>query len=235
MPTALQLRNLEPFRYMRYAKEAEYAGGLYIAGSGMDMPSNETIGLEPSDFKLTSLCHNYGEPRAYDVLRSRYKIHPRNIFLSAGSSDAYVLICAAILEPGDHVLVEVPGYEDFRRVPQLFSANWSPLPRREENGFIPDVAEFKKLLTPRTKLVFLADLHNPTMVKIPPQVLRDLIKAARDNGTWVLVSEVYLDHLAVGTHDETCFGYGDNVIAVKSRRPSTWLRSSALLRRPTRA
>lgn len=216
MTLAARVRDIEPFRYMRYAKETEYHDGWFLAGSGMDIPSPEQCGFEPGDYSLTSLCHNYGEPRVYEALRTRYGVHPRNTFLALGSTDAYVLICAALLEHGDHVLAELPGYEAFRRIPQLYGAQWTAWPRRESNAFLPEPAEFKKLLTPRTKLAFLTNLHNPTMVRSPLELIRELAAIARENDTYLVVSEVYLDHLAPGTHEPTSFGAGENVIAVKS-------------------
>ncbi|MCK6440217.1 MAG: pyridoxal phosphate-dependent aminotransferase, partial [Planctomycetes bacterium] len=59
-------------------------------------------------------------------------------------------------------------------------------------------------------------LHNPTLASIPPALLRELIAISAANNTYVLVDEVYLDHLKPGAHDPTCLHYGENVIATSS-------------------
>jgi aspartate/methionine/tyrosine aminotransferase len=90
------------------------------------------------------------------------------------------------------------------------------LPRREENHFLPDPAEFRSLLTGKTRLVVLTNLHNPTMALMPPPLVRELIGMAAEVGAWVLVDEIYLDHVNPGTTDDTCFHYGRNVIVTSS-------------------
>lgn len=136
--------------------------------------------------------------------------------MSNGASEGNALVYQALLKPGDEVLAETPGYEVFHLLPQLHGATTKLLPRREENGFLPDPREFQSLLSPKTRLVVLTNLHNPTMALMPPSLLKELIGMAAAVGAWVLVDEIYLDHLKPGTTDDTCFHYGSNVVVTSS-------------------
>jgi aspartate/methionine/tyrosine aminotransferase len=206
----------EPFSYMRHAKRLEYADGIYMAGSGMFPPKAADINFSDHDYDLDALCNSYGDPRNIEWLATRYKCSGQNVVLTAGSSEANFFAFSTVLNPGDKVIIEAPGYGQFTSLTTLCGCRPVPLKRRAEDGFAPDLAEFKRLLDDKTKLVVLTDLHNPSMAKLPADLLKDMVKAADKKGAIVLVDEVYLDHLKVGAADDTSFHYGDNVIVTSS-------------------
>ncbi|MCC6151096.1 MAG: pyridoxal phosphate-dependent aminotransferase [Planctomycetes bacterium] len=206
----------EPFSYMRHAKRLEYADGIYMAGSGMFPPKAQELSFSGQDFDLNALCNSYGDPRNIEWLATRYKCSGQNVVLTAGSSEANFLAFSAVLEPGDKVLIETPGYGQFNSLATFCGCRPVKLKRRAENGFAPDLTEFKRLLDDKTKLVVLTDLHNPSMAKLPADLLKDMVKAAGKKGATVLVDEVYIDHLPLNEHDDTSFHYGDNVIVTSS-------------------
>ncbi|GIK53693.1 MAG: pyridoxal phosphate-dependent aminotransferase [Planctomycetaceae bacterium] len=208
--------DFEPFSYMRHAKRLEYADGIYMAGSGMFPPKPGELNFSADDYDLDALCNSYGDPRNVDWLATRYRCSGQNVVLTAGSSEANFFAFSAVLQPGDKVIIEMPGYGQFNSLTTLAGCRPVQLKRRFENGFAPDLGEFKRLLDDKTRLAVFTDLHNPSMAKLPRDLLKDMIAAAASNGTTVLVDEVYLDHLKIGAADDTCFGYGDNVIVTSS-------------------
>lgn len=205
----------EPFQYMRYAKRLEYADGIFMAGSGMNKPKPGVIEWKEHDLRLDSLCSNYGDPRNIAWLADKYKTGGENVVLTAGSSEANFLVYMAALSPGDKVIVERPGYPQFRSLATLVNAEIVDLPRRPENGFLPDVEEFKSLLDENVRLVVLTNLHNPSMALMPRDMMQQIVQAAADNGTLVLVDEVYIDHLKPGD-DYSAFELDDNVVVTNS-------------------
>lgn len=214
------MQGIPTFDYMALAKSLEHAPGYFLAGSTMAMPSKEEAGWTDNDFSIDSLFANYGDCRAIDALSQRFGVPADEISITCGSSEANALLYRILLEPGDEVLAETPGYEVFHKLPALSGARYVPLPRRPELGFQIDLAEYQRLLSPKTRLVVLTDLHNPSMAKIPATDLRKMIELAAEVGAYVLVDEVYLDHLLPGSHDATCYHYGSgtfrNVIVTSS-------------------
>ncbi|MCA8940519.1 MAG: pyridoxal phosphate-dependent aminotransferase, partial [Planctomycetes bacterium] len=210
------LRDVDAFHYMHLAKMLEGSTGTFLSGSTMVQPSREELDLREADFDFHALADAYGDPRAINILSDRFGVPASEITMTAGSSEANALLYQALLEPGDEVIAECPGYEVFWLLPKLYHASVKLLPRRESRDFVPDIEELKALLGPKTRLLVLTDLHNPTNAKIPADALKAIIKLCAENGTWVLVDEVYLDHLEAGTHDRTSYHYGENVIVTSS-------------------
>ena len=72
------------------------------------------------------------------------------------------LAMAATIEPGDEVLVEHPTYELLVSVLQYLGARVRYFERRMEDGFCLDPAEVERQITPRTRLIVITNLHNPS-------------------------------------------------------------------------
>jgi len=109
------------------------------------------------------------------------------------------LAMAALLEPGDEVLIEHPTYELLISTALYLGANVKRFPRRFETGFRLDPAEIERAVTPQTRMVVLTNLHNPSGAFFDEQTLGRVGEIAKSIGARVLVDEVYLDaafHLA---------------------------------------
>jgi aspartate/methionine/tyrosine aminotransferase len=115
------------------------------------------------------------------------------VTISGGTSMANHLAMAAALEHGDEVLIEEPTYEPILAVAEYFGAQIKRFPRSFENGYRIDVEELAKQITPRTHLIVLTNLHNPSSTLVPEETLRQIGELARGVGARVLVDEVYLE------------------------------------------
>jgi aspartate/methionine/tyrosine aminotransferase len=135
----------------------------------------------------------YGYAPLSAAIAKHSGVDPDWVVTAAGTSFANYLAMATILEPGDEVLLEHPTYELILSAAQYIGANVRRFYRREENGFAADPAEIEKVLTPKTKLIILTNLHNPTSVLTSNETLREVGDLARSVGARVLVDEVYLD------------------------------------------
>jgi aspartate/methionine/tyrosine aminotransferase len=100
---------------------------------------------------------------------------------------------AAIIEPGDEVLIEHPAYGPILDIAQYLQANVKRFRRREENGWAIDPVEIRRCITPKTRIIVITNLHNPTSAFTSEPVLREIGDIARSIGALVLVDEVYLD------------------------------------------
>src|SRR5439155_2199418 len=75
-----------------------------------------------------------------------------------------------------------------------------PLALREENDYVPDLGELRRLVTPRTKLLILNSPHNPTGGVLSPEAIREIAKIAREHDLWVLSDEIYAEIIYEGKH-----------------------------------
>jgi aspartate/methionine/tyrosine aminotransferase len=128
-------------------------------------------------------------------LAARYGVRPDQVTTATGTSGANFLVCAALLRPGDDVLVERPAYDPLLAVPALLGANVVRFDRRFADGFRLDLDRVAAALTPRTRLIIVTNPHNPTGVLSGVDDLRGLAALAERHGCYVLADEVYLDAL----------------------------------------
>jgi aspartate/methionine/tyrosine aminotransferase len=135
--------------------------------------------------------NSYGYAPLLEAIAAKSGVDADCVVTAAGASMANYLAMAALLAPGDDVLIERPGYELLIAAASNIGANIIRFDRRAEDGFAIDVDAIKWAITPRTRLIVLTNLHNPSSVHTPPKVLA----AVGELGIQVLVDEVYLDAL----------------------------------------
>ena len=128
-----------------------------------------------------------------DAIAARYGVTADRVTTAQGTSGANFLVCAALLEPGDDVLVERPGYDPLLGAPRLLGANTIRFDRDAAAGFPPDPDRVRAAMTPRTRLVIITSPHNPTGVVADAAALDEIGRIAAKVGAYVLVDEVYLD------------------------------------------
>ena len=90
--------------------------------------------------------------------------------ISGGTSFANWLACAAVLDGcgrGAEVIVERPTYEPLLRIPQALGHRVRRLDRRFDDGYAIDLDRFASLVTTKTRLAIVTNLHNPSGARIP--------------------------------------------------------------------
>ncbi|WP_211259883.1 aminotransferase class I/II-fold pyridoxal phosphate-dependent enzyme, partial [Streptomyces violens] len=96
-----------------------------------------------------------------------------------------------LVEPGDHIVAVVPTYQQHYSIPDSYGARVDHLTLREEHGWLPDLDELDRLVTPETKLIAVNNPNNPTGALIDATGLTRIAKIADRVGAWVLCDEVY--------------------------------------------
>src|SRR5262245_43939160 len=138
-----------------------------------------------------------------EAIAARYGVAPEQVTTAQGTSGANFLVCAALLEPGDDVLVERPGYDPLLGAPRLLGANVVRFARRFEEAFSVDPEAVAAAITPRTRLVSLSTPHNPSGAVVDRSALEAIGRIAEARGAYVLVDEVYLDAAMASAPDTT--------------------------------
>jgi aspartate/methionine/tyrosine aminotransferase len=95
----------------------------------------------------------------------------------------------------NEILVEQPTYELLLSTARYLGLEIKRFPRRPENNFAIDLADLKRNLTPRTRVIVICNMHNPSGALVPDAVLREVGQLAREVGAYVLVDEVYREML----------------------------------------
>ncbi|HLH18971.1 MAG TPA: pyridoxal phosphate-dependent aminotransferase [Bryobacteraceae bacterium] len=199
--------------YMHWAKTQSRAR-FNLATSGVG-----AFPLRELPFDWTRLEINgenaYGYRPLMEAIAARHGVDPECVVEAAGTSMANHLAMAAIVEDGDEVLIEHPAYGPLVDAALYLGARVTRFARREEDGYAVDPAAVRRALTPRTRLIVITNLHNPSSALTPEPVLRELGELARSVGARVLVDEVYLDAVYENT-PRTAFHLGPEFVVTSS-------------------
>src|SRR6266480_6458975 len=199
--------------YMHWSKTQSRAR-FNLATSGV---APFPVGELPVDLKNLEIngTNDYGYAPLQQAIAGHYGVDPECVVESAGTSMANHLAMAAIIEPGDEVLIEHPTYGPILDIAQYLQANVKRFRRAEEDGWAIDPAEVRSCVTSKTRLIVITNLHNPTSVLTPESVLREIGEIARSVGSLVLVDEVYLDAAYENT-PPTSFHLGPEFVVTSS-------------------
>jgi histidinol-phosphate aminotransferase len=113
----------------------------------------------------------------------------QQILLTNGVDEAIHLLCSTYLEPGDEAIIVVPTFAMYSIFAQAEGANLIPI-LSEENFSFPS-AKLLSRISPRTRLIAVANPNNPTGVAVAREVLLEVARAAPQAA--VLIDEAYFE------------------------------------------
>ena len=133
------------------------------------------------------------EAVAGELTRRGMPVAPDRVVITSGTSEGIELTLTALAEAGDEVLIPSPTYPLYTAV--LAKVGARPVFYRKDpsNGWLPDVAEIERLVTPATRALVVIDPNNPTGATYPESVRRGLIEIADRHNLPLLADEVYGD------------------------------------------
>lgn len=148
-----------------------------------------------------------GAPAFKQGVCGLYKtLSPQNIVPTHGASGANHHVFYSLIEPGDRVVSIMPTYQQLYSIPESFGADLQLLHLRQENDYLPDLDELRRLMTPNTKMICINNPNNPTGALMSAGLLREIVQIARSVGAYLLCDEVYR-HLT--QTDEWCESIAD--------------------------
>lgn len=133
-----------------------------------------------------------GSDRLRAAIAALYETRsPAEVLVTHGAIGANQLAYLALVEPGDRVVSIVPTYQQHASLPEAFGADVRLLRLREEDGWLPDLDELRRLVDGHAKVIAFANPNNPTGALMDRGLLEDVVAIARDAGAWILADEVY--------------------------------------------
>ncbi len=199
-------------RYLHWAFDHVGRSEYDLAASGI-LPFGEDF-LPPLDRPV--------DGRAYgalvEAIATFNQVPEECVVPTLGTSHAIFVAMSALVGPGDEVLVESPAYEPLMAVPEQLGAKVVTFARRPEARYLLEPNQVAAKMTERTKLVVVTNLHNPTGVLTPLEVLGDIAALCAERGCTLLVDEVYAPFAAwpKGVFSASAAQLGANVVCVSS-------------------
>lgn len=199
--------------YMQWAKTCSHAK-FNLSNSGMTGYRLGDLPVKIEDLEINGPSY-YGYEPLQKALAAKSDVSTENVVATNGASMGNFLALAALLEPGDEVLIEHPTYELLVSAAQYLRAEVKRFRRRLEDDFRIDTRAVERLVTPRTKLIVLTNLHNPSSARVAEETLIELGEIARGIDARVMVGEIYLDSLFNRT-PPSAFHLGSQFITTNS-------------------
>ena len=113
------------------------------------------------------------------------------VITTHGATGANHLVLYSLVEPGDHVISVMPTYQQLYSIPESFGAHVDILHLKKENKFLPDIDALRKSVSEKTKVICINNPNNPTGALIPSDILKEIVKIAREADSYILCDEVY--------------------------------------------
>jgi aspartate/methionine/tyrosine aminotransferase len=116
---------------------------------------------------------------------------PDDVLVTAGAAEANYLVLMQLLQPGDRLVIEQPGWPQAEVLGRAIGAEVVTVRRFEEDAWRLPLDRLAEAVTPGTRMVFLTNPNNPTGQLLSRDELEEAVAIARRAGAWLLVDEVY--------------------------------------------
>lgn len=199
--------------YMLWAKTRSQAT-YDLANSGLTGYPLSELPVKIEDLEINGPSY-YGYEPLQKAIAEKCDVSPECVVAANGASLANFLVLAATLNPGDEVLLEHPTYELLLSAAQYVGAEVKRFSRRFGDDFRIDPSEIERAVSPRTRLIVLTNLHNPSSAPVDEQTLKAIGAIASGVNARVLVGEIYLDALFAAA-PRSAFHLGPEFIVTNS-------------------
>jgi aspartate aminotransferase len=193
---ASPIRKLVP-----YAEAAKKRGvkvyHLNIGQPDIASPKEALEAVKNNTLKLIEYPHSAGITTYRDGLAKYYQsininVTPSEINITTGGSEALQIALAVTCNPDDEVIVMEPFYTNYNALSLQNDVKLVPVSTSIETGFaLPDVSEFEKYITPRTKGIILCNPGNPTGSLYTKETIIKLGELVKKHNLFLYSDEVY--------------------------------------------
>jgi aspartate aminotransferase len=128
---------------------------------------------------------------------SGYEVEPAQVLVTNGGKQAVYESLAALLDPGDEVLLPAPYWTTYPEAIRLAGGVPVDVLADETQDYLVTVAQLESARTERTKLLLFCSPCNPTGSVYSPEQVREIGRWAYEHGLWVVTDEIY-EHLVYG-------------------------------------
>jgi len=194
---------VKPFRIEHYFAKHEFSAKYLLASSDAESQTvGDVLDLEPGAHEnfLEQWCgytEAPGAPWLREVIAEIYKrIQPDDVLVLSCAEEGIFVLYHALVNPGDHVIVETPCFESGLELARSTGAEVSEWRRRSEKNWAHDFHALEKLIRPNTKVIYINTPHNPTGLLMPKNIFESVLQLAEKHGITVFCDEVYreLEH-----------------------------------------
>ena len=190
------------------------AAGRPVIGFGAgepDFPTPEYVVEAAAAATRDPANHRYSPAKGLPVLReaiaaktlrdSGYEVSPDDVLVTNGGKQAVYQAFAAVLDPGDEVILPAPYWTTYPEAIKLAGARAVEVVAGSDQGYLVTVEQLEAARTEHTKALLFCSPSNPTGAVYPPEQTEAIGRWAHEHGIWVITDEIY-EHLV---YDDAAF------------------------------
>lgn len=194
------LQLIAPANLENWLRENYFTTEVDIGSSGVQNYSftelRHLVGLayEEMDEVVFDDGKSLGAPGLRQAIAGRWgNGDSEQVMVTHGSSEAILLVMQALLRPGDEVIVLDPCYYALAAIAESIGCKLKVLPIRFEDRFVPEIAEIRKLLSRRTRMVVVNFPHNPTGASLTVEQQSELIDLVDEAGAYLVWDRAFAE------------------------------------------
>ena len=193
---ASPIRKLSPFAE-KAKSEGKKVYHLNIGQPDIETPVGMINAIKNIDFKIWAYTSSEGNLSYRKKLVSYYNklnygIHPEEIIITTGGSEALIISLMTCLNPGDEIIIPEPFYANYNAFACQADLIVKPIMSYIEDGFaLPSIADFEAQITPKTKAIMICNPNNPTGYLYSSKEFEDLKTLALKHDLYIFSDEAY--------------------------------------------
>jgi len=190
------------------------------------------FGLQPPDEIVQDMIRNLPTPTAAGYTDSKGLFAPRkavvhytqekgvagvtvdDVYLGNGASELISMSLNALLNSGDEVLIPAPDYPLYTASVALAGGTPVHYLCDEGSGWLPDLDDIRRKITPQTKGIVVINPNNPTGALYPDDLLRAIVELARQHNLVIFADEIYDKTLYDGVTHTSVAALADEVLVL---------------------
>lgn len=147
--------------------------------------------------KANAYSPSEGLPELREAISQKEKrvnnvaISPEDVIVTSGISEGIQMVMAALISPGDEILLPGPTYPPYISYARFFDGKPITYKTNEENGWQPDIDDLRKKISKKTRAITIINPNNPCGALYESKVIKEILNLAGEHDITVLSDEIY--------------------------------------------
>ena len=190
------IRKLVPYADIA-KKKGHKVYHLNIGQPDIKTPEVAMNSIKNLDIKVLEYSHSAGFESYRTKLSQYYRNHGlpievADIIITTGGSEALLFAMGSTMDQGDEIIIPEPFYANYNGFSTASGVKVVPVISTIDTGFaLPPIADFEKLITPKTKSILICNPGNPTGYLYSKDEMQQLADLVKKHDLFLIADEVY--------------------------------------------
>ncbi|UOK41274.1 MULTISPECIES: pyridoxal phosphate-dependent aminotransferase [Flavobacterium] len=190
------IRKLVPYAEIA-KKKGHKVYHLNIGQPDIKTPEVALNAVKNADITVLEYSHSAGFESYRTKLAAYYQkqnlpINTEDIIITTGGSEALLFAMGSTMDQGDEIIIPEPFYANYNGFSTASGVNVVPVISTIDTGFaLPPIADFEKLITPKTKAILICNPGNPTGYLYSKEEIMQLAELVKKHDLFLIADEVY--------------------------------------------